>query len=689
MSKKSKKTPPPAGARSDSGPATVALKPAGLPVSAGPVAQAELPPGLIRFDRKVRWFLGLCAALFFVLTFLKIHYSSIPMWNQILPDGSDPKRGLVSGTARPIRMDEWAVMVPFMLSQAQRDFPTQNPSIGGDQAPLVANLPVKHPVVVFRPDYWGFLLFDEARGLAWWWNFKYFFSLAAVTLFFLAFTRNRFWLSVFGSFWVVFSSGMVWWSMYPVVVVSVGSLTLALLLQLLFSRNRRHLLLPGVLLAYFAAFYALHLYPPFQVPMAYVLLALLAGFLVKHRRSKALTAFLPLKLTALALAAAGIAICGWLYYQEARTTFDLMAGTVYPGRRMETGGTGFVANWFSEYYSWLLTDRQIPAGWLNICELSHSVTFAPVVFLSLVLIYTNTKAVDPVLLALSGIILILLAWIEIGFPEWLARGTLLGTSPTRRTQVLFGTANVFLTVLYLDSIQDRSFRLPGLVSGFGVVFCIGLLVYAAGLNLSDSGGFLKLHQILVPTLFFTVLSVLLLPSIQWPYKTALFSFGMVFFLLPNLRANPVSVGLSPITDHALYKTVREIQAEDPAACWVVMGSQYISYLVEATGVNLLSGVKNQPDFRAMRVLDPTAVRDSAYNRYAHTTWNTYIDGRDSVVIVNTFQDAYSVGIDPCSSKLKSLGVKYLIFDRQPQAVETRCLSEIRTLGSLHIYRRND
>ncbi|GAA4456218.1 hypothetical protein GCM10023189_25090 [Nibrella saemangeumensis] len=181
----------------------------------------------------------------------------------------------------------------------------------------------------------------------------------------------------------------------------------------------------------------------------------------------------------------------------------------------------------------------------------------------------------------------------------------------------------------------------------------------------------------------------MLPITNFKYKELGVAAALVLFTLPNLKINPVAKGLSPITDHVLYKKVRELHIKEPDARWVVLGNQYITYLVTATGVNQVSGVKNQPDFKTMRVLDPTAKRDSAYNRYAHTVYNTYIDGKDSTIIQSNFEDGYMVGVDPCSPKLKRLNVKYFIFDRTPQAVEVRCLKQVEKLGAIEIYRSNE
>ena len=47
-------------------------------------------------------------------------------------------------------------------------------------------------------------------------------------------------------------------------------------------------------------------------------------------------------------------------------------------------------------------------------------------------------------------------------------------------------------------------------------------------------------------------------------------------------------------------------------------------------------------------------------------------------------DLYYVYMDPCSSKLKDLGVKYFIFTNKPSPIETRCMDLI-SQGKVMIY----
>ncbi|GAA4408211.1 hypothetical protein GCM10023187_29760 [Nibrella viscosa] len=459
----------------------------------------------------------------------------------------------------------------------------------------------------------------------------------------------------------------------------------------LYSRNTRTIIISALLGIECLMMFLLLLYPPYQVPFGYFLLICAAGLLI---RKGAWGQIREKGMVKLGTAAAGLIVVGlilFFYYRDAKSTYEVLANTVYPGKRSELGGTGFIAHWFVEFYSWWLTDTKHPQNWLNICELSHTLNFIPIVLIGSGYLFVKEKRVDYLLILLGAFLIFNLIWILVGFPEWLAKITLYNTSPTRRTQIPFGLASVVFTIVYIDfAVKRQQFTNATLTAVVAVLAAV--TVYFVNSYLQEStNNFFRFNQLLVSSLLFIILNILLFSGTGIPYKFSAFAAIVLLVILPNFKVNPVNKGLGAITEHPLYQTVRGIHQTDPKARWVVIGNQYISYMVSATGVDLLSGLKGIPDFPTLHTLDPSMKQDSAYNRYAHTAYYSYIDGTgsDTVVFRNNFEDAYSVGIDPCSPKLKALNVRYFIFDKQPQPVEVHCMRLISTLGSLQIYKSND
>ena len=81
----------------------------------------------------------------------KLNGTSTALWKGI--DGSgDRDAGLIVGTSKGIRADEWLVQTPWIWSQAKQEpaFPTANRNVGNGLAPLVTNLPAWHWTMFFR-----------------------------------------------------------------------------------------------------------------------------------------------------------------------------------------------------------------------------------------------------------------------------------------------------------------------------------------------------------------------------------------------------------------------------------------------------------------------------------------------------------------------------------------------------------
>jgi hypothetical protein len=672
---------------------TVNPKPVTSSALPKPPKPTRPPVALIDFgDVRVKWYLGIVIAFFVIATLLKFHNVSVAIWNQILPDGSDAKRGLISGAARQIRMDDYAVSVPWLLSSANQGLPLENEVIGGGKAGLFLQ-PNHHIFMLFKPNFWGFLFLDTERAVSWMYNLNATAILLSAFLLFMLLTANNFWLSVSGALWLWLSSGSQAWvfgaslaTAYFVVLFISG-------VYLLFGEKRDPLrwLAWGLVFGWALYSAVFLLYPPYQVPLGYTFLFVFIGYVLNHRNRPALRYQLPLKIALGIAGFAAITSLVFLIYPDLKPTLDATTATVYPGRRSDLGGTGFIANWFSEYFHWQITDQKFPAKWLNSCELSHYITFYPVIAVCAAGWFAVTRKVDWMIALLVVFVGALLVWMEFGWPKWLAEGTLMSMSPTRRTQIPLGVASVLLTIIYVDYFKDK-FRSVNLgINALAIAGVVAFMIYAAWVNVTDGEGFFKSYQLFLPTLFFGGLNLLLLPTLKIPYKTAIFGTGITLAVLPNLTLNPLAVGLSPITENVIYKEVQDVAKTAPDARWVVLGSQYISYMVTATGVKLISGVKFIPSRNIMKVLDPTMKRDSVYNRYAHTVYNTYIDPAhpDSVVFQNPFEDGYNVSLDPCSPKLKKLNVRFVIFDHQPQPVEVRCMKLRKTLGSISIYERTD
>ena len=171
---------------------------------------------------------------------------------------------------------------------------------------------------------------------------------------------------------------------------------------------------------------------------------------------------------------------------------------------------------------------------------------------------------------------------------------------------------------------------------------------------------------------------------------------LIAMVIPNANVNPVTKGLAPILENPLVVDSKEVHEKDPSARWALMGNTRLTHLLKANGIDLFNSVKLVPPMKDMKVLDPTGRNDSIYNRYAWMTMNSKqvsqffdVNWNDTVMFRQTYQYRYTIFIDPCSPKLKQLGVKYFVFDTVPNPKEIRCMTKLKENAGLFIYKRND
>src|SRR2546430_6679974 len=129
---------------------------------------------------------------------LKLNGSSVGMWRNLLTEPGIA-RGLIFSSPKQVRVDEWGIWTPAMLSQARQNppFPIENPSLGAACAPLLVSIPVAYYTTLFRPQLWGFFIFDFERGFSFCWMAKIFGVVLATAWFLRQLSVRSLWLALF------------------------------------------------------------------------------------------------------------------------------------------------------------------------------------------------------------------------------------------------------------------------------------------------------------------------------------------------------------------------------------------------------------------------------------------------------------------------------------------------------------
>ena len=619
--------------------------------------------------------IGLAAVA--VLTLAQVSGSSIGKWANIL--GYESGQGLLFGTPRDIRADEWVVSTPYALSQSVTGFGTTNPvarGVGTDVT-MVYGQPAWAVSTLFRPFLWGYLLLGAARGLAFFW------SARLVALFLVTFEtcllvtqtgagmgneggvgggdgQGDEYLALAGAALITFAPIVQWWfavnGTADLFIFGQG-LVLALR-RLLRTRTRASRWGWSLLLAWFCGCYLLVLYPAWQVPLFYVFASMGLWEVFRYRRetprSERLAAA---KKTALPLAASlclAATLVGLALYFS-RETITAVVQTAYPGKRDETGGG--LLSLIGLESAQLSTPLYLSAYMPNVCEAARFVSLFPLGPALAVAVLVRRR--DRGLAFLLAPYLLLLAYGVFGLPHAIARVLLLSNVQTGRLPMALGYLEVVMLLRVL-AVRGGSGPKRGPAIGLSAAFA---LLCALAARHAMPLAMPKL--ILLMTLAFSWLAGYLVlagnagatdATADHAGKHAAeraddaeaaragfsssrgLAVAATFVMLIGLCANPVQMGLGGLETSDFVRAVGQVRSEDPDALWMsddgICGQALIM-----EGIRSYAGTHTYPALDLWRSLDPTGESDVAYNRYARVqfepsdTGETYFEypGADYII----------------------------------------------------------
>ncbi len=571
----------------------------------------------INFDYKTNFFLAALVIYLLIVTLFSINGSSVGMWNEFFDQKADSQ--ILFGKPKLIRVDEWSLHTPAILSQCNnpKPFPVENYSLGAYKTPLIMNLPVAHFSTFLRPQYWLFFLVGTEKAYAFYWGMKLALLVGGVFLLLMILLENNFFLSVFGALWVYFSSYMQWWysspAMLPELVGYFALFTSAFIIGL--TSKRKTLIIAACFLFLVSFFnFVVSLYPPYQVPLLYLSFCIVAGVILPRWRY-VLSESLKNRFGAICICVSLLATAGLLlvWYLDVRQTLDVLANTLYPGMRRTLGGGISTAQIFNGFSGFFVNEINFPKIWKNVCESSNFILLFPIPMTIMCWRWFTQKKMSPLDASLAIFILIIVFWQIAGFPRLVAKVSLLDRVPENRALMPLGIASIIWTCYALQQhLKDKnlpSWRLKIIVPS---IMLIGVLILCIYLN-AVTGQFLSVYQIIIVCIFASLAGLL------WVGKQSLL-FALLI-LLPNIYfnglVNPICAGLKPILHNPLYEKVNHIVNQEPASKWVVFDKKYplIANFLYATGANIYNGVKYVPHLGEMKHLSTKNSDIRIYNRF--------------------------------------------------------------------------
>ncbi len=572
------------------------------------------------------------------------------------------RQTFLMATARYIRWDELAIFTPYALSQLaqQPRFPVINRSFGNGQNMLaVPHTPVWHIVTLARPATWGYFFLGPQRGLAWFWWFQVCACFTALFLLLEIIFKDDWKMAALGAFLFGSSAYVVCWSHWAAHVTFFAMTACLATYHLCASNSRRTLLGCAALLGLSLPGFVMILYPPWQVALAYFALVVFAALFVRDRLHLMMKQRLRLRLALIGLAvmlAAGLTLA-WLV--ACRSDLQVMAQTVYPGKRVSTGGDYSFAMLFKGTYNLMTMETDI-AGLKNPSEAASFYYLFPAVLLALPLAPPLRRKLGILGWAMILYIAAMLLFLMVGLPETVARLTLISYIPSYRADLTIGLASIILTLHAARLLRREEGEgtagwrrwMPVIVST-GIVL---LFIFHSLFLRQATNGFPLPEVGLWTALLMGMMSYFLLAG-------RLKTFAMILVALQlatTVTFNPLSTNLDHLYNSELGKEITRINQHSPERpFWIAYGSIHLGQLIALLGGRSITGVQWPPQLALWRALDPDGQHEFFYNRYAEVSLD-YTDDDHLVEFRNPNEGSLNVKISPTNPALKALGVRYVL-----------------------------
>lgn len=585
--------------------------------------------------------------IFILCVLLKINMSSIGMYNVVLNDRGGNNNDNVWGISREIRSDEWLVHTPYYFSQQYNDYKkiSNLMSLSGQDMIVGYNAPVKDISLLAKPLTWGYLLLGNDYGLSWYWCLKIIlFSLGAFELTMIITKKNKL-VSCLGALLIAFAPTMQWWFVPHICDVVLWSIWLLVLAYHFFTaKNKLYRNIFTILTPLTGCVFVLSLFPSLQIPLGLLAILLLVVFLIRDKntitfKKKNLINIL------IMIAIAGV-ILGYTLFTSLEAIKALYS-TSYPGKRVSFGNTGTLESIFTNLTTIFLPYKDI--NYLNNCEVSDFIHFAPIFLLIYPLIYKylkKKKSNDLIVgNALLVAIIVSLTFYLVGFSEILSKITLF--SYVNRIQTVYG----FIAVLFSLWCIYVLFKYKDILTNKQKIISLIIFVVVYILIISEQLlSYMPIYVYIIEILVFAFIIFTVYYNLK--YLTTALIFLLILF--SSFTINPIISGDDALTNHKIIDEAKEIYESDKGY-FLTIDTLHMQSLLLANGVDVLNAVNFYPDFAKWEELDEHKENYEYYNRYLHMNFKLTNKKTNFNLITD---DNLEININP--RDLEKIDVKYLL-----------------------------
>ena len=658
---------------------------------------------LLRCRTCVEWALRyrypLAIGLLAVLVLLEIHGSSINVWGTYL--GESETSGLLFGTPRSVRSDEWLVFTPFAFSQEHTGYAAVSDIIRGcaTNVTMVYGQPAWSLATVFRPFLWGYLVLGSAKGLSFFWCGRALFLVLATYECSMLLCDGNKKLSAYAAVLVGFAPAVEWWFAVNGIaeLFIFGQGLVCALHHLLYATKVWMRVGWACAIAWFLGCFVLVLYPAWQVCLLYVFgfmgLAVFVSWLGmadRGSRVKQALTVVPYLVFALVLVAGLLVMVLNQSWDVIQTTLN----TAYPGKRASVGGDllGPLLNFVFSPLSAVILPDGYPRG---VCAGARFISLFPlglILCIALTVWGVKNRKPDIMLVCLLVPYLLFLVFGLVGFVPILAKLTLLDKTIADRLTLATGYLDIALLVRSLTLLNNMrgqaGDRERGATLQNAARLCLIVLVPLAIVviaRLSSPGYMGAMASVLLAVAWFVLFLPVFIPS-GFVERSGVGRWGWmlvssVLVLVVGFCVNPLQRGIGVIEQSPTLNELESFVKEDPDALWLADSSIEGQELI-MVGARSICSVNVYPNLERWYAIDPDHGNEDAYNRYAHIT----MDMGDSTSFSNPgFGDVLSVVLAP--QDVCKLGATYWLSQKDLTEYNSDYAQfvPVKTVGALRVY----
>lgn len=649
-----------------------------------------------KFVLSIWFFPVIVLAFMLVLGSFKISGSSVGMYNQLF-DRAASDQSLIAGQPRELRSDEWLVNTPTTISQTLTGYHRVNHANGnGQDVSLVADAPYKDWSIIFKPtNLFFFILSPEIAFALRWWAMGYILIMSVYFLV-LHFLPKKIILACLFSVIFYFAPIMQWWYQ-NVNLLSVGYAFFAALLFLKLLETKRTVCIKlglAVGTAYFVTCFALILYPPYLIPIAYAVSVSVLSWLLHMHGTNIIKVFRK-SFAYIILAFLITVLSTGAFYTTRSNAIKALANTSYPGKRVIAAGDAPKLHILNSHFAPVLLDDDKAINYypeVGLGNQSESSQFIfpliTIMMLGISICYKRYEFDKVITYQLLGPMLLLgLVFARLFFPhfDFIWKLTGISSIPHNRLVICIGIILFFLLVFCIEQLKFKKLKFSRM---FVLLFALSnLLIYAVLFYVTTqktpslTNG-LNIYTIIILVCVMPIFGYLL---VSRKFRLAL-GLLAIYSLASTLQVNPLYKGFGYAANSQLSQTIRTIAKTDNSKWVTTIDNWKIQNFTYLNGANSLSGVYIYPQNELWKPLDQDGSKFTSYNSFQYATFN--IDDGESRESVLTPMSLlhFNIKTTPCSSYLKDQNVGFILTTHK---ITSECADLVHTIqegNTFYIYK---